>query len=609
MFNHLTLLFLILLGGIAQAQTNFFHQFNQSLPQLNVEQQIDTIIAIPFEVMNSQGVKTIEKYEYALQLSNELKDDYRIGCIYEKMGLAYYYLGDYDVSVLSMNKAIEAFEKVNNQVRIGSTYASIGHQMKRRNLSKAFEYMHKGIDILETTDDKIALSAAYNNIGVLYQMKEDVDSALYYFYLGYDIVKAENDSLGIPYSLNNIGQALVDQNKYDQAFSKYEEAFEIRKIRNDQNGLAENYGYLGDLYFKKREFDKAIKNYLQSLKISEEINYPYLCQTNSDQLAKTYEEIGDYQQALVYRKKNQKYKDEILNETSNKTIAHLEVQFDTERKEKELAIKSANVLQEKSKVRQRTFILIGLSISLFLLLLIGILIYRQLKLKQKHLQNENQLKDIITEEETKNKIYSERMRISRDLHDNIGSQLTFLISSMDNMKYVSDEEKLKFKLSDLTSFTRGTISQLRDTIWAMNKTSLSIEDLQVRIEEFLELAQNSTEGIKFTFVKDIKSIDYEFTPNQGVNLFRILQESINNAVKYAAASHIEIQMYDNKNEIIFRVKDNGKGFTKEDNGQGFGIRNMKARALEIDADYDLKTELNKGTEITVSFQKNTQSAV
>jgi len=603
--NNITLFLLLLFGGITQAQTSFFNQFNQILPQLTVEQQIDTIIAIPFEVMNSQGVKTIEKYEYALQLSNKLKDDYRIGCVYEKMGLAYYYLGDYDVSVLSMNKAIESFEKVDNQVRIGSTYASIGHQMKRRNLPKAFEYMHKGIEILKTTEDEIALSAAYNNIGVLYQMKEDIDSALYYFYLGYDIVKSKNDSLGIPYSLNNIGQALVDQKKYDQAFSKYKEAFEIRRIRNDQNGLAENYGYLGDLYFQKKELEKAIENYLQSLKISEEINYPYLCQTNSDQLAQAYEEIGDYQQALIYRKKNQKYKDEILNEASNKTIAQLEVQFDTERKEKELALKSANVIKEKSKVRQRTSILIGLSITLILLVFIALLIYRQLKAKQKHLQNENHLKDIITKEETKNKIYSERMRISRDLHDNIGSQLTFLISSMDNMKYISNEDKLKFKLNDLTEFTRVTISQLRDTIWAMNKDYLSIEDLQARIESFLNTAEGSTQNIAYIFNNGIHSSDLKFTPSEGVNLFRILQETVNNAIKYSHAKEIKISFDENQDEIIFKIEDNGKGFDETLLKHGFGLKNMKARAEEINALFTLKTEIGKGTSIILLFQKNT----
>ena len=77
----------------------------------------------------------------------------------------------------------------------------------------------------------------------------------------------------------------------------------------------------------------------------------------------------------------------------------------------------------------------------------------------------------------------QRLRISRDLHDNIGSQLTFIISSIDNLKFVTKDvnEKLKDKLSSISSFTSDTIFQLRDTIWAMNKSEITIEDLHARI--------------------------------------------------------------------------------------------------------------------------------
>src|SRR5690554_2850473 len=236
---------------MVHSQNDFFDEFNQKLPKLNITQKIDTIVAIPFEIMNSQAKETIKRYELALQLSKEIKDNDRMGCVYEKMGLAYYYSGDYEASVSAMIKAIEAFEQSGNKVRIGSTYASLGYQMKRRNLTKAFEYMRQGIKILKSTEDKTALSAAYNNIGVLYHLKEDLDSALYHFYLGYDIVKANNDSLGIPYSLNNIGQAFFAKGNYDKALTYYKKAFEIRKIKNDLNGLAENYGFIGAVYFEQ----------------------------------------------------------------------------------------------------------------------------------------------------------------------------------------------------------------------------------------------------------------------------------------------------------------------------------------------------------------------
>lgn len=605
MIKHSTLLLFLLLGVFSRAQTDFFENLNRILPHLSTTDKIDTIVAIPFEIMNSQGQNTVEQYKFALEIAKEIKDENRIGMVYEKMGLAYYYLGEYETSVLSMTKAIEAYEKSGNQVRMGSTYASIGYQMKRRNLPTAFEYMREGIKILKTTNDETALSAAYNNIGVLHQFNSDLDSALHYFYLGYDIVLANNDSLGIPYSLNNIGQAFFAQGEFKKALSYYEKSFKIREIKNDRNGIAENYRFLADVYFEQGQYEKAIENYLASMKIGEEINYTYLCQVNSDQLAIAYEKIGDYKQALFYRNKNQILKDKIINEQSNKAIAALEVQFDTERKEKELAIKTASVIQEKTKVRRRTSLLIAVLITVALLLFIAILIYRQLKAKQQHLQKENQLKDLIADTETKNKIYKERMRISRDLHDNIGSQLTFLISSMDNMKYISDEEKLKFKLTDLSSFARVTISQLRDTIWAMNKNKLSIEDMHIRILDFLEIAKENTKDIQFNFDNSVKDTAFEFSPTEGINLFRILQESVNNSIKYASPTLIEISMKEEHNAIIFNVVDNGTGFDESSVKRGFGLRNMQARAEEINAQYELKSALGRGTSVKIEFRKNT----
>lgn len=601
----LCLLLVLFLGVSINAQTEYFKKLNQILPGLSATEKIDTIVAIPFEIMNSQSLSAVEQYKYALEIARGIKDENRMGRVFEKMGLAYYYLGEYETSVLSMTKAIEAYEKSGNQVGMGSTYASMGYQMKRRNLPKSIEYMRQGINILKTTDDEIALSAAYNNFGVLQQFNDDIDSALYYFYLGYEIVLANKDSLGLPYSLNNIGQAFFSKGDFPKALSYYEKAFKIRKIKNDLNGLAENYRFLADVYFEQKEYDKAIENYLASSKISEEINYTYLSQVNCDQLAISFEKIGDYKQALYYRNENQKFKDQLLDEQTNKTIAELEVQFDTEKKEKELAIETANVLQEKTKVRRRTSILIGVLILLGLLLFIGILIYRQLKTKQELLQKENQLKDIIAEEETKNKIFKERMRISRDLHDNIGSQLTFLISSMDNMKYITNEEKVKFKLTDLSAFTRVTISQLRDTIWAMNKDQLSIEDMQIRILSFLESAKESTNDIAFNFENSIENSSFKFTPIEGINLFRIVQESVNNSLKYASSTEIEVKMKEDDNFIVFSIEDNGNGFEKDAVKQGFGLRNMIARAKEINAVYELKSELGKGTKVTVEFRKDT----
>ncbi len=597
-------LFFYVCSSICLGQSTYFKEFRKNIANLSTKNKIDSIAALPFDVMNSQTAEAITLYEEGLELAVKIKDNNRVGEMYDKLGLAYYYKGEYETSVQNTLEAIHHFEKSNNKEKAGSSYATLGHQMKRRNLPKAFEYMRKGIRILESSENKLPLSAAYNNFGVLFEMNNDVDSALYFYFKGLEIIKGYNDSLGIPYSLNNIGQAYLSKKEFKKAKPYFDEAFKIRTLRNDQNGLAENFGFYGDFYYQQNQFQQAIDNYLKSLFISEQINYTYLSQTNSEQLAIAYEQIGDYKNSLIYRKKFQAFKDQLLNEQSNKTIAQLEIQFDTEKKEKEIAQQNERISKHLADEKQRNALLAGLSIAFILLTVLAVLIYRQQRFKQERLKEENRLKDAISEEQTKNKLHEERLRISRDLHDNIGSQLTFITSSMDNMKFITKEEKITNKLTDLTSFTRSTIGQLRDTIWAMNKGSITAEDLKGRLLNYIEDAKKTTDSIEFVFTNSLITKELVFSATQGVNLFRIVQESVNNAVKYALPSKVIIEFKIEESMVNISISDDGIGFSKDKISLGNGLKNMELRAIEIGGVLNIISSKDAGTIISVEIEKD-----
>lgn len=586
------------------AQSDYFEIYRQNIAGLSDREKVDSIAALPFEIMNSQTAESSQLYSEGLEIAQRIKDNNRIALCYEKLALVTYYMGDYKLSVTHNLKAIKYFEKTNNTEKIGAVYATLGHQMKRRNLQKAFEYMRKGIRILEQEKNPIPLSAAYNNFGVLFEMRNDVDSALYFYFKGLKIVKSANDSLGIPYSLNNISQAYILNNEFEKAKPYLDESIRIRELRDDQNGLAENYGLYGEYYFKQQRYDKANEYYLRSLAIAEQIQYTWLAQVISEQIGKTYELQGDFKNALKYSQKSQSFKDQLLNEQTNKTIAQLEIQFDTEKKEKEIAQQNERISKHQAEVEQRNAFVIGLSIALILLIIVGVLIYRQQQFKQARLKAENVLKDQISEEKTKNKIHEERLRISRDLHDNIGSQLTFITSSMDNMKFMTKEEKVSHKLTDLTAFTRTTIGQLRDTIWAMNKGNITVVDLQGRILNYIEDAKKSTDSIAFELEQEILENTIVFTATQGVNLFRIVQEAINNAVKYALPSIIKIRFIAHANSIEIDIIDDGIGFKASEIVYGNGLRNMEDRAKDIGATFKIISEEASGTKIHIKLTKD-----
>src|SRR5690606_18559390 len=215
----------------------------------------------------------------------------------------------------------------------------------------------------------------------------------------------------------------------------------------------------------------------------------------------------------------------------------------------------------------------------------------------RQLQKESELKTALAKIETQNKLQEQRLRISRDLHDNIGAQLTFIISSIDNLKFgfTDISEKLGQKLTGISQFASQTIYELRDTIWAMNKENITFEDLQARIANFIEQAKNASEKTEFSFNIE-KNVDetHVFSSVEGMNIYRINQEAVNNALKYAAADEDEVNISKEKNKHQIEIADNGKGFDPNTTEMGNGLNNMKKRAREIGGTLQIKSS-KKGT--------------
>ena len=291
----------------------------------------------------------------------------------------------------------------------------------------------------------------------------------------------------------------------------------------------------------------------------------------------------------------QALKDSILNKQTNSKIEELQIEFETAKKEKRLA-------EQELRIKNKNLITLILIGPILLLSILFWSNYKRGKLKRKQLQKEMKLKEALAKIQTQNKLQNQRLEISRDLHDNIGSQLTFIISSIDNLKYVSKDlsKGLQNKLSGISGFTSETIHQLRDTIWAMNKNQISFDDLQTRLLSYIEKAKNATQNIQFQVNTD--SIDYEFSSVTGMHLFRVIQEAVNNSIKYANATTISIDFTKEKEFLFIKIIDNGNGFNKEEITEGNGLANMETRIQKIGGNIIINSENDKGTRITIQIK-------
>ena len=202
--------------------------------------------------------------------------------------------------------------------------------------------------------------------------------------------------------------------------------------------------------------------------------------------------------------------------------------------------------------------------------------------------------------EMQQELHGERERISKDLHDHVGAHLTKIITDLDLLSLqleVKPAEANQEQIENTRGFTQNTVRLLRDTIWAINQDEFSAEELAEKVESYLE--QYLGDFVKWKVTKDIHG-NRQLSPNEVMNLLRIIQEATQNMLKYARASFFEIVI--KYNEILeIEISDDGVGF--QDPGElkdHYGLRNMRDRAEEIGARFQLHSTPGKGTIILVS---------
>ncbi len=601
--KRITLIILFLINYVCQAQSGTYLDSIANLEgAISKDRFMQTIIDIEYDKALINTKKYLDLALKAEKIALEIDDKEKMAQAYKALSLAYHFSSKYELSVEYTLKSANIYQELNDLENYANSYTSLGWKIKDRDLEKALLYMLKGIRILEELDlNSIHLIAAYNNYGVLKQRSSELDSAFFYHKKSLDLCILKKDSIGIPFAQTHIAQVYLKKKQFRLAENYLNTALSIRKNRNDVYGITDSELYLGDLYYAKKEYRKAIVHFKKAEKLALENHYFPLRKYALEYLSKSYDQISDAQNALLYYKVFNSLKDSILNKDTNTRIAELEIQFQTAEKEKEIAKQKEELLENELTIKTRNLYTLALGFALITLGVVSFGVYKRNQLKRKQLLKELALKDALATIKTQNKLQEQRLRISQDLHDNIGAQLTFITSSLDNLKYVSKEmsKTMKERLTGISDFTVDTIDQLRDTIWAMNKNEITSDDLHGRMQNFITKAKNVAPNIQFNLENTIR-IPLTFTSVSGMHIFRIFQEGVNNALKHSGASKIDTRLEVNDAFFNMCVRDEGTGFDLTEILEGHGLTNMKTRALDAKGNISINST-TKGTSITLTI--------
>ncbi len=554
--------------------------------------QIDSINALPYQYITSNPYQSIKTLEENLQQARAIHYRYGEAKALEALQLAYGIAGKFEKRDDAALKAIKIYEELGKISDLANMYGRYGYQQRKRDINTARNYLRKGMRLAQKNTLKQQLATIYDDYGVLLEETNNSDSAMYYYQKSLRLKIELKDSLGIPFTLNNIAGIYGARGQFDNALEYAARSDKYRKKEKGEFGRALNLVLYAEIYQRMGKPDSSKNYYSRCLKKSKEIQYKDLIRYCYLKLSELEEQQQNYQKALQTYKQYVAYKDSLINIETNAKMTELEIVYETEKKDLLLA-------QRELKLKQRNVLLVITLILVAGLLALTVGIYRFQKLKRDRLQKELELQSSLKQAEMEKMISEEKLRISRELHDNIGSHLTFMISSLDNLRYGVQETNINKRIADISQFGRDTMAELRNSIWAMKFQEGSIQDLILKINEVKQTINKNGNPIDVEIINHIER-QFSLGSMQMLNMYRIVQEALQNVVKYSQATKVCISFSENEKGFEMTIADNGVGFDTTAVRKGNGLKNMQQRCEAIGGEWCL-TSSNHNTTIRCVF--------
>jgi len=192
-----------------------------------------------------------------------------------------------------------------------------------------------------------------------------------------------------------------------------------------------------------------------------------------------------------------------------------------------------------------------------------------------------------------------RSRIARDLHDEMGSTLTSInIISKVAMEQQGSDSKLAGQLEKIKDNSSRMMESMSDLVWAINPANDTFEKVALRMKEFAaELLEPA--GINYFFREEGQMEKAVLNPEQRKDVYLVFKEALNNAVKYSAATEIDIFLKKENDLVIMNVVDNGTGFDTTSYKPGNGLKNMQNRAGQMNAELAINSIRGTGTSVSL----------
>jgi len=557
------------------------------------KQLIDS--ALHYKTLNYEKVISFAEPAYKLAITKKNVREAGQGAYL--MGVANYMGGNFDESLRWYFIAEKTYQTANDTSGLTELYSDMCiFYIKLKKFAPADEVIKKAIDYAIISKNERQHATALNNRGLMFYDEGKTDSAISAFNASLVLYKKTKDKVGISYCLDYLSSAQSDKGNYQKALQLMNEARDLRAGMGDKPGEAIATNNLGEINLKEKKLPEAAKYFRETISRTHELNFYDLEMYAYSMLSKTYQQQGNYQAALTAQNKYVELNKKFQDEKRVKTIEELETKYETEKKKEQIKLlNKQNTIQQLQISKRNTTIAVIIA-AFVLALLLAYLFYSRYRISheaklQSAVMHQQELasKGIIEAEER------ERKRIAAELHDGVGQLFTAVKMNMEILveRFLVKQPDASLLADKTMAMVDESCTEVRSIAHQMMPNALIKAGLVSALRDFIN--KIPTEKLKISL--ETKGIDKPLDSTTETVLYRVIQESVNNVIKHASASSLDILLLCDEQEITVSIEDNGRGFNTNDKSKftGIGLKNIISRIEYLKGTVDISSAPGKGT--------------
>ena len=562
----------------------------------------------------------------------------------EREAFCLYCIGDIARFENKIPEAISAYhaamglcEVLNDRSRMSYGYGALADLYRLgSDLPNALLMYDKMRTVGLAMDDKGTVAAANFSLAEVYEDLDEPDKALEHYTLALAQATAIELAQVMGPSYFGIGKMQARQGHTELALQAFQAGLEIASATKNtwlevscQHGIGNLYGELGDMAQAEQHFEKAVvvaratddrglPTNLQRMGMSrlhrgdprgamaygeealtaEQRMGPRPTEMGiiTDLLYRTYDTLQMPAKALAMYKLHEQWQDSLEGKQDRERA--LKVDHSTKERdlkaghEKQQALAAQRTEEQR---RQKLNFMIGFA----LVAIIAALLFWSLRTTRRKNAEILLAQQQVVEAEKQRENEQVRTRIARDIHDEIGSGLTkiALLGSEAKRRLLDSTEELRITLDRIVGHSREVSAALSDIVWTTDPQHDTSEEL---VSHARNVAQRLLEGSGTFHQLNFQHTDpgHSVAPGTKYHVVMVMKEAIHNALKYAGAERITVNLTAGAQHVILVVADDGKGFDPEAQARaGNGLRNLRARADAIGASLIVESIPGKGTSV------------